>query len=162
MGYIKRKDSFENLPEECSDESGNDGAFCVNLNFGNEFIQGKKDEKRQGKRKKILEKKVIYEGDRFGINMVGDIGAFLDGPVDGRPNGCDRQGDQHDNSDEEHDHVFHHTIVKKRFLKVGFEYKINGIDEPGKQKTRGNEGSDESEQSQVCDILRKSLKIQKK
>ena len=89
--------------------------------------------------------------------MIGHEGAFLDRAVEGCPYGGDRQGNQHDDSDNEHDQVLHQAVVEKGFLILSFEDEVDGIDQIGEQKTRRDKRTGQSEPSQVGDVLGKLL-----
>ena len=157
MSNIKSEYSFEDFYQKCSDSGCDNSRFGVNFYFRNKFVERKKDQKCQHERKKILNEKVVHKRDYFRIDIIGYERTFLYRAMEGRPYGCDRQGDQHDDTDDEHDQILHQSVVKKGFFVVGFEYEIDRINQVREQKTGGDKRTCQSKPSQVGDILGKLL-----
>ena len=162
MGDVKGEDPFEHLPEKRGDQSGENSGFGVDFDFGYEFVDGEKNQERQGEGQQILQKKVVDEGYEIGIYMIGDEGAFCKRPVEGCPDGGDEERGQEDDADDEHDEIFHQTVVEEGFLIVGFENEIDGVDQVGKQKTGADEGTDQAEPSQIGEMKGDILHLLKK
>ena len=157
MSHIEGKNSLESLPQKSSDQGGDESRLGVHFHFGDEFIERKKHETSQSEGDGVLEEEVVEQGNRFRIDVVGDKGAFLYEPGESRPNGRDGQGDEHKNSDNGHDDVFHEPLVDKGFVEVSLEYEVDGIDQVGKEKTSPNDGAHQTEPSEIGDVLGEKL-----
>ena len=124
MSHIKDKDSFGNFPEKSPDRSSNDCGTSMNSDLRDKFIKGKKDKKSQGYRNEVLNEKVIGKRDNVRVYVFGDYWTLSYRPMDACPDGCYEKSNEHDDSDAEHDKVFHQAVVKKGFLVVSLEDKI--------------------------------------
>ena len=152
MGHVKSEDSFKNFPEEGSDQSSDQGRFCINRYFRDEFIDGEEDKEGESEWYKILKEEVVDQRYCVWIDVVGNERALIDRAVYGCPYRGDRKGGQHDDSHHKHDEVFDQSVVEKGFLVVGFEYEVYRVNKIGKQKARCNQGSDQPEKAKVRDV----------
>jgi hypothetical protein len=149
MGHVESEDSFKNFPEKGSDQSCDQGSFCINGDLRDEFIYGEEDKEGESEWNKILKEEVVDQRYYVRIDIVGNERTFVDRAVYGCPYCGDRKGSQHDYPHHKHDQVLDQAVVKKGFLEVGFEYKVNGINKIREQKARCNKGSDQPEKAKV-------------
>jgi len=153
MRHIKSEDPFESFEEKGAESGCDNSGSSMDFYLWDKFIQRKKDEKSQCEGNKILNKEIVYKRDEFRIDIIGDKGTFLYRSLDGCPGGCDEERDQHENSDGEHNDVFHDTVVEEGFLVVCLEDEIYGVDQVRKQKASGDKRPSKPEPPQVGDIL---------
>ena len=71
-----------------------------------------------------MNEKVIGKRDNLWINVIGDDRTLSNRTMDPCPDGCYKESDEHDDSDAEHDQVFHQAVVKEGFLVVSLEDEI--------------------------------------
>jgi len=128
MSDIEGKNSFKNFPEDSADRSCYGSSLSVDFDLWDKLIEGKEDKKSESEGDEVLDQKVISIRENFGIDMIGDKSTFFNCPMNGCPDGCYRQRKEHDDTNGEHDDVFHQPVVKKRFLIISFEDEIDSID----------------------------------
>ena len=71
-----------------------------------------------------MNEKVIGKRDNLRIDVIGDDWTLSNCAMDAGPDGCYEESNEHDDSDAEHDKVFHEAVVKKGFLVVCLEDNI--------------------------------------
>lgn len=157
MCHIEGKESFESLPEKGADQSGKGGGSGVDFDLRDEFVEREQNQESQGERDEVLDQKVIDKGDDFGVDVCGHDLAFSNRAVNGRPYGRYRERDEHDDSDDEHNKIFHKAVVEEGFLEAGFEDEVDGIDEIREEEAGCDKRAGEPEPTEVGDVPRELL-----
>jgi len=152
VGNVESEHSFEYLPERTPDERCDGRCLCVDLHLRDKFVEREKNQKRQCERDEVLEKEVIDKRNRIGVDIVGNVRAFLDDPLDGCPHSGDGQRDQHDGPDDEQQDVFHEPPVEEGLLLVRSENAVYGFDHVRKQKAGCDERPCKAEPPEIGDI----------
>ena len=151
MDDVERENPLEDLVEQGRDRGRQGRRPGMDLFLGNELKEDEEDEEGQEIGDQVLNEEIIEEPNDLGIEVGGHDVAFLNGPAEGRPDGRDGQGKQHDGPGDEHDQVFHQAIIEERPVIAGLEDQVDGRDQVREQKARGDEGPDEPENPQVGD-----------